>query len=506
MEEDRSIGMELCEKLKADEEKVVITGKKKRKKSCNKDKQHNDEDDSAEISFPAKEGGSVNFALLDVSDYKEEAEDEGDVSSVTLSGKKKKSSISWMKSSNLFSTSFLEEEETENATCKSSDDVIAGEEIQEITFSGKKKSVTEESNNDTNSATKSDEVGETSKSKKKKKNKSGRTAHEEDDFDKILAEFGETPVSPIPKVEKIQARPEKVAPADDAGVKDGEEEIIESAAAKKRKKKKDKKAAISLATSSVEAGENKQENSTSEPSQPKKKDAKGKVVEKKVPKHVREMKEILARWQEAEQRRKKEEEEKLRKEEEKHRIQEEKEREAEEIRQKRKMREKEKRQKKKQHGELLTAKQKTKALKKEAFNNMVLPDAGSLLVADRNGDSSKRRPIYGNNKKSARGKANDSVSVETKEKNAEEPGTLHEMNSADDEGIHIMESVDTSDKHEAVDVTQENGDEKDEWDAKSLDSIDFNIKGDSDDKAEETQPVVKKELKDTASNAHDSGL
>lgn len=39
------------------------------------------------------------------------------------------------------------------------------------------------------------------------------------------------------------------------------------------------------------------------------------------------------------------------------------------------------------------------------------------------------------------------------------------------------------------------------WDAKT----NFTIEGDSDDKEEKPQHVVKKELKDTASEAHDSG-
>ncbi|KAG7597798.1 Translation protein beta-barrel domain superfamily [Arabidopsis suecica] len=298
-----------------------------------------------------------------------------------------------------------------------------------------------------------------------------------------------------PKVEKTVAQPS----ADGAGDKDGEEKTVESFTAKKKKKKKDKgkKADASVANSSVEAKGDKQENSISEP---KKKDVKVKVAEKKVPKHVREMQEIIARRKEAEERKKKEEEERLRKEEEERRIEEEREREAEEIRQKRKIRKMEK----KQEGLILTAKQKREAAKNEAFRKRVLTDAGSLLVADKNGDSSKR-PIYGNKNKSACKKANDSASVQmkgdvgTKENHAaDEPGTLHDLVSVDDKRVGIIESEEA---HESVDVSQENGNEEDVWDAKT----NFTIKGDSDDEEEKTQHVFKNELNDTASKAHDSG-
>ncbi|CAH8253045.1 unnamed protein product [Arabidopsis lyrata] len=292
-----------------------------------------------------------------------------------------------------------------------------------------------------------------------------------------------------PKVEKTVAQPS----ADGA---------VESFTAKKKKKKKDKgkKADASVANSSVEAKEDKLENSISEP---KKKDVKVKVAEKKVPKHVREKQEILARRKEAEERKKKEEEERLRKEEEERRIEEEREREAEEIRQRRKLRKMEK----KQEGLILTAKQKREAAKNEAFRKRVLSDAGSLLVADKNGEPS-RRPIYGNKNKSACIKANDSASVqmkgdvETKDNHAaDKPGTLHELVSVDDKKVGIIESVDTEEKYESVDVSHENGDEEDVWDAKT----NFTIRGDSDDEEEKHQPVFKKELNDTASKAHDSG-
>ncbi|CAH8357209.1 unnamed protein product [Eruca vesicaria subsp. sativa] len=300
------------------------------------------------------------------------------------------------------------------------------------------KQVTEETN------TKSEDVGETLRSKKKKKNKSGKTVHEEEDLDKILAELGITPVSPT--------QPELVATADSS--KDGEEENVLSSSSKKKKKKKDKEKKVSA--SSVEAKE--------EPSQHQKKE----VSEKKVPKHILEMQETLLRRKEAEEMKRKEEEEKLRKEEEELRKQEEREREAEEIKQKRKMRAKEKLQKKKQEGGILTEKQK----RDKAFKNKMLSDAGMLLASDKQGDSSKR-PVYGNKRKPARAKANDSASVQQVK---DEHADMEKKQEADDD------------------------DEEEEWEAKSDDSV--NIMGDSDD-GDDVLPwlVVKKEIKDTSSKA-----
>ena len=55
---------------------------------------------------------------------------------------------------------------------------------------------------------KSEEVAGNSKNKKKNKKKSGRTAQEEEDLDKLLAELGETPPVPkpttLPQDDKVQ--------------------------------------------------------------------------------------------------------------------------------------------------------------------------------------------------------------------------------------------------------------------------------------------------------------
>ncbi|KAJ0247703.1 Eukaryotic translation initiation factor 5B [Hirschfeldia incana] len=333
-----------------EDEKVVITGNTKGKKVC---KTHKEEKDDHEIAFSeenklkSKNVGFASYDLLGVEDCKEEAEDDVGV--------------------------------------ELGDKLMLGRQV-----------------------TKSEDVGETSRSKKKKKNKSGKTAHEEEDLDKILAELGITPVSP--------AQPDLVA----NGSKDeGEEETVLSSSAKKRKKKKDKDKKVSA--SSVEA---------------KEETSKGEVAEKKVPKHILEMQEMVARRKEAEENKKKEEEEKLRKEEEERRMEEEREREAEEIKQKRKMRAKEKLQKKKLEGGILTEKQK----RDKAFKNKMLSDAGMLLASDKNSsDSSKQRPVYVNKRKPARAKGNDSAS--------EVVPTLHERDSTE------------------PDKKQEAGDEEDDWEA-----------------------------------------
>ncbi|KAG7587305.1 Small GTP-binding protein domain [Arabidopsis thaliana x Arabidopsis arenosa] len=511
-----------------------------------------DKDDEPVIGFtgknPAsnkgKKGGnsfaaSAFDALGGDDDVEEVHEDEEEVSTITFSGKKKKSSKSSKKNTNSFSADLLDEEEgTDASNSRADENTIEDEESPEVTFSGKKKSSKKKGSSvlasfvddsvadeTETSDTKSVEVVETAKSKKnKKKNKSGRTVQEEDDLDKLLAELGETPAaarpaSSTPKEDKVQAQPGPVAPVENAGEKEGEEETVESAAAKKKKKKKEKEkekkaAAAAAATSSVEAKEEKQEESVTEQLQPKKKDAKGKAAEKKIPKHVREMQEALARRQEAEERKKKEEEEKLRKEEEERRRQEELEAQAEEAKRKRKEKEKEKLLRKKQEGKLLTAKQKSEAQKREAFKNQLLAAGGGLPVADNDGDAtSSKRPIYANKKKSARQKGIETSvqgedEVEPKENHAGEPDTLGEVGLTDTGKVDLIESVNTDENSGPADVAQENGveedDEEDEWDAKSWDTVDLNIKGDFDDEEEEAQPVVKKELKDAISKVHDS--
>ncbi|KAH0898019.1 hypothetical protein HID58_047587 [Brassica napus] len=530
---------------------IAFEGKKKKKSKSKKgggsvsfalldddEVDKDDEDDKVEdepvISNKGKKGGnsfaaSAFDALGDDDEDDEEAEkDEEEVYPITFSGKKK-SSKSSKKSANSFAAALLDDDDEEETNA------VEEEESPEIMFTGKKKSskkkgssvlaslgdddsmlgneVAEEISKD-----KSAEVVEPAKSKKKKKNKSGRTVQEEDDLDKLLAELGEgpasgKPASSQPEEDKVQAQAQPVAPVENAGEKEEEEE---SAAAKKRRKKKEKEKEkkAAAATSSVEAKEDKQEESVAEPLQGKK-DAKGKAAEKKLPKHVREMQEALARRQEAEERKKKEEEEKLRKEEEERLRQEELERQAEEAKRKKKEKEKEKLLRKKLEGKLLTAKQKSEALKREAFKNQLLANGGGLPLADE-GEPATKRPVYANKKKSARQKGNDSTSVQVeeevdpKENHADEPDTLGEVGSAETEKVDLVESADTDEKSGTADVAAENGaeedEEEDEWDAKSWgDDVDLKFKGDFDDEEDKAKPVVKKDMKDAVSKTQDSG-
>ncbi|XP_023644095.1 eukaryotic translation initiation factor 5B isoform X2 [Capsella rubella] len=478
-----------------EEEKVVITGKKKKKGNKKGNTKHDDVDKFEvvpENAFVGKRNSkgkkgdvSVNFALL--ADDKEAADDEPAISFTSKKHASNKGKKGFAFSA--FDALGGDDQGTDAST--------SGPGEIEITFS-----VADETSQAKTPVTESLGVVETGKSKKKKKNnKSGRTVEEEEDLDKLLAELGGTPAAS--QKEKVQDQPKPVAPIENAGEKEGEEETVaESAAAKKKKKKKEKDKEKKAAASSLDAKEEKQEESMTEPQQPKKKDAKGKAAEKKIPKHVREMQEALARRQEAEERKKKEEEEKLRKEEEERLRQEELEAQAEEAKRKRKEKEKEKLLRKKQEGKLLTAKQKIEAHKREAFKNQFLAAPGGLPVADNDGEAtSSKRPIYANKKKLSRQKGKESSGqvedeVKPKENHADEPVPSGEM-------VNLTESANTDEKSEPA---QENGikeaDEEDEWDTKILDNVDLNIKDDFEE--EEAQPVVKKKIKDAVSKAHNS--
>ncbi|KAK6259211.1 hypothetical protein SCA6_013685 [Theobroma cacao] len=513
-----------------------------------------------------KKGGSwfAAAALDELDDEAGEKEDEkkdeeDDVPSFPFSDKKKKSSRSSKKSGNSFSAALLDEEDDGEASISEPPVVDDYDDVSAIAFSGKKKKSSKKKSSsafailtdgtepqsevtdvvepeqpslgtsnvetDVSKTNKTEEVVETSKNKKKKKkNKSGRTVQEEEDLDKILAELGEgppvsKPATPPSSEEKIQVQPETVIPADAPGDKEGEEESVESAAAKKKKKKKEKgkekkAAAAAAAAASADVKEEIQEETKIETSDAKKKDAKSKAADKKLPKHVREMQEALARRKEAEERKKREEEERLRKEEEERRRQEELERQAEEARRRKKEREKEKLLKKKQEGKLLTGKQKEEARRLEAMRNQILGGKGvsSLPSADKDGAPTKR-PIYQTKKsKTAHHHANVAAStkpeekVQLKEKQQEEQETKEELNSMEDEKVDEVESNNTEEKSVVADAAEENGmeeedDDDGEWDEKSWDDVNLNVKGAFDDEEadSEPKPVVQKDTKSAAS-------
>ncbi|THU65875.1 hypothetical protein C4D60_Mb05t08240 [Musa balbisiana] len=335
------------------------------------------------------------------------------------------------------------------------------------------------------------------KQQKKKKKKSGRTAQEEEDLDKILAELGEGPSPPVETaaapLQPAAVVEESAVPGEQPGAegKDGDAEG-ESAAAKKKKKKKEKekekKAAAAAAPAVVEV---KQE---------KKEDVKGKIPDKKLPKHVREMQEALARRKEAEERKKREEEERLRKEEEERKRLEELERLAEEAKRRKKEREKEKLLKKKQEGKLLTAKQKDEQRRLEAMRKQFLAQS-EVPVGDA-GKEIKKRPKYEARKsKPAQSKVVETEKVPENEQAVDEPGTEQ---AGEDVTVEEESHSQIGDDEDKVEVNQELKDVKamdededdEEWDAKSWDDLDVTLPATSpfaeEDQDIKAKPVVKR--------------
>lgn len=316
------------------------------------------------------------------------------------------------------------------------------------------------------------------KKSKKKKKKSGRTAQEEEDLDKLLAELGEGPSAPEKEKEKPSQAPpsapaakedEEAAEDGNADQKVGEGEV-ESAAAKKKKKKKEKEKEKKAA---AKGGEVKKEEEK-EVEVPK-----GKVDMKKLPKHVREMQEALAKRQEAEERRKKEEEERLRKEEEERLRKEEEERKAEEAKKRKKEREKEKLLKKKLEGKLLTGKQKEEAKRLEAMRRQFL-EQSEVQVADGAAPEIKKRPKYESKKKKAQTKTSESLKAAE-----EQQQEVNEANIDEEEYVivdqetqsQVEESESKTEPDQEVEESKQEEEEEDEddWDAKSWDDIDVNL-------------------------------
>lgn len=511
-----------------------------------------DDDDDVVISFSGKKKHSKSNKKSsgsgidefdrgeETKDEAKEEEEEDDVAAISFSGKKKKSSSSSKKSSKIYSDALIEEDEEEGTSFTNDDSATLDEYPSSIMFSGKKKSSKKKSSSafnalesslgvesnmdpdehsvvvsgkeaDGSKSSKIEDVVETSKNKKKKK-KSGRTAQEEEDLDKLLAALGEGPTiakpapAPPPSQEnKVQTQFESVGLVDASIEKEAEEEGgVESAAAKKKKKKKEKekeKKAAAAAAANTPAEELRQENQ-----EEAKNETKGKATDKKVPKHVREMQERLARLKELEEKKKREEEEKLRKEEEERKRQEELERLAEEKKRLRKEKEKEKLLKKKLEGKLLTGKQKEEARRLEAMRNQILANAGGLPVAT--GDAAgapTKRPKYQTKKKTHYSQANGVApekAVESSEAMEDQQESVAEVESLDLERVEEMETVIGEEKTEvATDVVEDNlieeEDDDDEWDAKSWDEADLKLPGKSAfaDEEDESMPdhVGKKE-------------
>ncbi|KAL9248186.1 hypothetical protein vseg_021538 [Gypsophila vaccaria] len=504
------------------------------------------EEDEPVVSFKGKKksskgqkkgGITTSFALLEEDDNDEDEHvqsEEDEPVAVSFGGKKK--SKGSKKSVNLFSAVLLDEE-NEEAEESSEPPVDETDEVV-IEFTGKKKSskkkgsgasiksndvttsaiVPEAANastpdvegNDLQPTHVTSVVAETSKNKKKKK-KGARTVQEEEDLDKILAELGETfPVSnpepspasaPPSKAEEVDKPSEPIMPEDD---KEGEEQgVVESAAAKKKKKKKEKEKEKKAAAVAVEEKKEAAKND------------KSKVVDKKLPKHVREMQEALARRQEAEERKKKEEEERLKKEEEERQKQEELERLAEEAKLRKKEKEKEKLRLKKEAGLLLTAKQKEEQRRREIMRNQFISNSAGLSLPTVESGAPGRRPIYTTKKSKAhKGQANGSENHNLEEK-------IEEKAAADTESVATEKIEEAARRHEeataeATNELQESGatkdveeeedeDDDEDWDAKSWDDADLalSVKGGFDDEEAEAlaQSVSKKEAKKAVQSA-----
>ncbi|PON83057.1 Transcription factor, GTP-binding domain containing protein [Trema orientale] len=513
-----------------------------------------------------KGGGGTSFtasgfdALEDGDEHEDEKKDgDDDVAQITFSGKKKKSSKAAKKpGGSSFNAVLLDEVNDEDTsvseTSRVGNDTLEDEDTSVVLFSGKKKSSKKKGNSvftelnggfgdgsevtdavepeqlslgvsnvgvdESSTLSKSEEVGGSSKNKKKKK-KGGRTAQEEDDLDKILAELGEGP--PVSKIasptqeEKVLVQPETVGPVDE-GEKEGEEESVESAAAKKKKKKKEKEkekkaaaAAAAATAASVDIKDEKHDEVKTEATEPKKNESKGKAADKKVPKHVREMLEELARRKELEEKAKREEEEKLRREEEKAQREAEEKRKADEARLAKKEKEKERKRRLKEEGKLLSAKQKEGNRRLEAMRNQFLANAGSAVPTTDTGAPAKK-PLYQKKKsKPAPHRANGADSskpVEDTEEKETHLETLTEVNSVESEKVEETESIDVEEKSEAAESVKENGieeedDDEDEWDAKSWDdaAVSLSVRSAFADEEvdSETEPVAKKGVRNAVS-------
>ncbi|KAB1222271.1 Eukaryotic translation initiation factor 5B [Morella rubra] len=330
----------------------------------------------------------------------------------------------------------------------------------------------------------SKEEEEEKKKSKKKKKKNGTTA-KEDDFDKNLPEIGEWPptsklASLAPQEEKLEVNSESVALADE---KKREEESVESSAVKRKKKRKEKEKEKKAAAASLEVKDEFKTEST----EPKKNGGKSNAMDKKVPKHVREMQEALARRKEAEERRKREEEERLRKEEEQKQKQEELQREAEEAKRRTKEKEKAKLQREKAEGKLLTPKQREEARRLEAMRKQILGNAGVLL------------PVTGSVTQTKRPYQNKKQKPTHRQANGAAPGKLEENVEAKDEPQETLAKIvsrdsekDAEEEPEFAEAVEEN---EDEWDAKSwdYDAVNISIRRAFSDEEVESEPesVVK---------------
>ncbi|CAI9754434.1 unnamed protein product [Fraxinus pennsylvanica] len=528
-----------------DEPVISFSGKKKPAKSKKNDVSAASFDELERFEEEDKDAMTITFA-----------EEDKDAMTITFAGKKKSSKGLKKSVGNSFGAALLDDQiDKDTSVSKSDDNLVEGDTVDEeedvsvIKFSGKKKSSKKKNNStytaletgvgdefseiiepdqrsvsisskeaeDSNGKQQIIEVAtETSKNKKKKK-KGGRTAQEEEDLDKILAELGE-----IPPVSNPSPNPPVVSSGEKEADEEGPVEIlwkgpVESAAAKKKKKKKEKEKEKKAAASVADAAAVEE----------KKDETKGKALDKKVPKHVREMQERLAKQKEALERKKREEEEKLRKEEEERRQQEELERLAEEKRRLKKEREKEKLLKKKQEGKLLTGKQKEEARRLEAMRKQILANASLQLPAGDTAGAQAKRPLYQKKKSKPQAQGNGTIPgegvefLETKEIHRENLGKelveetekVEEVESELAEKFEELNLMNMEEKGEVTYVVMNGVDEDDDdeaWDDKSWDDADLKLPGENTfaDEEFDSEPELlgMKEIKSSRPATNDAGL
>ncbi|KAI5079715.1 hypothetical protein GOP47_0005194 [Adiantum capillus-veneris] len=498
--DESNAAIELAEDV-ADEDALVFTGKKKSKKSKDSKKVEDSEyglvsdvpnehalDSEDVITFSGKKKSKGKQGATAVgNDDAEDASLLGAGASVTA-----QSGSSSLQSNDTRQSSVLADEEEIQFTGKKKgkkgkkvtddadiDAILAELDGSKVPEDPKAASKAQEDSNvvpvDANAeSAKNEDLGAASKKKAKKGKKSGRTAQEEEDLDAILAELDgprpeKQPTSGI-TVEQVQEAPpqESSQPAPEGGE---EVEGVESAAAKKKKKKKEKEKAKA-------AG--KQSDQVDTPVTEEKQEApKSKVPDKKVPKHVREMQERLAKQKETEERLRREEEEKRRKEEEELRRLEELEREKEEAKRRKKEREKEKLLKKKQEGKLLTGKQKEEAKRLALMREQLLAQKGMDLDSSSKEESVPKKPKYDNKKKRRPQGGESGASTEPPPEEAEAPLPQEmpvESDAVEKEPEVVPDVVPIEEEgvgEAQAEVEVEEDDE--DWDAKSWDADDIEL-------------------------------
>lgn len=235
-------------------------------------------------------------------------------------------------------------------------------------------------------------------------------------------------------------------------------------------------------------------------------------MDKKLPKHVREMQELLARRKEAEERQKKEEEERLRREEEERRRQEELLRQAEEAKLRKKEKEKEKLRLKKEAGLVLTAKQREEQRRREIMKNQILA-SGAKLPASDNGAPTKR-PIY-TTKKSKSNRQTNGVKAQTLEDTeTKQEAVGGDVEAVETEKVEEVCTMDLEEKTEVADEIEDNAaaeeedDDDEDWDAKSWDDTNLALpvkRAFEDEEGDSVaQSLVKKEVKQAAQSVRDT--